>query len=401
MDNFTRLWNVLLNGVPDIVAAVIIILVAFLSATIVKSIISKLMKFLKFDYLLKKAGIEGERAEKTKVFIEKLVFLIIFILWLPGFFEKLGLNGVASPIIGMMDNILTFIPNIIGAIVLLIVGIFIAKTVKELLIPIFNKLKVDEYLKKLGVQSKEDNTIAIALANIVYVIILIPIIIGALNVLKIEAISNPSIQMLNTILTFIPKVVLAIVILFVGNFIAKLAYTLLEKALQSVGLDKIADKIFEATGTKVSKDLALSKILAYAVRYVIIVFFLVQAFNIIQLDVLTNIGNVIIAYLPYAISSAIMMGLALLLANYIQKLVLEKFPESKGTALILKTTVTIIGVFITLNQLGVATTLVNSAFIIILTAVAVAFAISFGFGGRDFASHMMEKVERKINEKNR
>ena len=79
MDNFTRLWNVLLNGVPDIVAAVIIILVAFLSATIVKSIISKLMKFLKFDYLLKKAGIEGERAEKTaKAIWAKLWKLIVF-----------------------------------------------------------------------------------------------------------------------------------------------------------------------------------------------------------------------------------------------------------------------------------------------------------------------------------
>ena len=78
-------------------------------------------------------------ANIVKSFIEKLIYFLIFMLWMPGFFEKLGMNGVASPIIGMMNKILNYLPNILGTVLLLIVGLFIGKTVKELLIPIFQK----------------------------------------------------------------------------------------------------------------------------------------------------------------------------------------------------------------------------------------------------------------------
>ena len=147
MDSIARLWNDLLNGVPDVVAAMIILIIAFATAAIVKFLITKLMKTVKIDYLFSKAKVEEERRERTKEFIAKLFYFITFTLWMPGFFEKLGMNGVASPIINMMNIVLAYLPNIVGAILLLIVGLFIAKTVKELLIPLFKKLQIDQYLK--------------------------------------------------------------------------------------------------------------------------------------------------------------------------------------------------------------------------------------------------------------
>ena len=399
MDSIARLWNDLLNGVPDVVAAMIILIIAFATATIVKFLITKLMKTVKIDYLFSKAKVEEERRERTKEFIAKLFYFITFTLWMPGFFEKLGMNGVASPIINMMNIVLAYLPNIVGAILLLIVGLFIAKTVKELLIPLFKKLQIDQYLKKVGVDSKNEISVAEVFANTVYVLILVPIVIGALNVLHIEAISNPAIAMLNTILAYIPKIVLALVIFFVGKFIAKLVFVLLDKLFESIGLDKISDKVFTTTGTSVNKDVSLSKIVAYIVKYVILVLFTVQALNVIELELLTKIGSTVIAYVPYAISRVLMLGIAILLATYVQKIVLKSFPNSKATAILLKVLVIILGVFVTLYQLGVAIDLVNSAFIIILGAIAVAFAIAFGIGGREFASHMLAKAEKKLDEK--
>lgn len=49
-----------------------------------------------------------------------------------------------------------------------------------------------------------------------------------------------------------------------------------------------------------------------------------------------------------------------------------------------------------LDQLGVADTIVNSAFIIVLGGFALAFGLSFGLGGKDFASRYLSKFERKI-----
>ena len=401
MGNIGSFWNQFLNSVPNVVAALIILILAFATASIVKSLISKLMKNVKIDKLFDKAKMEEERKEKTKSFIEKLIYFLIFMLWMPGFFEKLGMNGVASPIIGMMNKILNYLPNILGTVLLLIVGLFIGKTVKELLIPIFQKLKIDQYLKKIGVDSKSEVSVAEVLANTIYVIILIPIVIGALNILQIRAISDPAISMLNTILAYMPKVLLAVVIFFVGKFIAKLVFVLLEKLFESIGLDKISDKVFKTTNTEVNENLSLSKVLAYIVKYVILILFTVQAFNVIELDVLTNIGKAIIGYLPFAVSGLLMLGLAILLANYVQKIILKSFPESKATALLVKVLIIILGVFITLYQLGIASQLVNTAFLIILGAFGVAFAVAFGLGGREFASHMLNKVENKIDEKSK
>ena len=400
MEYLTNWWDMFLNSIPNVVAALIILIFAFLTASIAKALVSKLMRIVKIDNLFKKAKISDERRESTKEFIKKTVYFVIFILWMPGFFERLGMNGVASPIISMMNKILSYLPNIVGSILLLIVGLFISKTVKELLIPIFKKLQIDQYLSKIGVDSKNKLSIAEVLANTVYVIILIPIIIGALNTLHINAISEPAILMLNTILAYIPKVALAVVIFFVGKFIAKLVFVLLEKLFESIGLDKISDKVFHATGTKVNQDVSLSKLVAYIVEFIILILFTVEAFNVLDLEVLTNIGSVIIAYLPYAVSGILMLGITILLANYVEKIITDKMPNSKGTALILKTLIIVLGIFITLYQLGIASGLVNSAFLIILGATGVAFAIAFGLGGREFASHMLNRVEKKIDEKN-
>lgn len=396
MENLTNVWNQLLNSVPNVVAALIILALAFVVATIAKTLVSKLMKTIKIDKIFDKTKVEKEKA---KDFIEKLTFFVAFMLLMPGFFERLGMNGVASPIVNMMNKILTYLPNLAGSILLLIVGFFISKTVKELLIPVFQKLKIDQYLKKVGIDSKNSLSVAEVLANTVYVIILTPIVIGALNVLQIKAISDPAIQMLNTILAYMPKVLLAIVIFFVGKFIAKLVFALLDKLFESIGLDKISDKLFKTTDTNINQDISLSKILAYIVEYVILILFTVQAFNVIELEVLTNIGSQIIAYLPYAVSGILMLGLAILLANYVNKIILKSFPQSKGVALAAKTLIIILGVFVTLYQLGIASQLVNNAFLIILGAVGVAFAIAFGVGGREFASHMLNKVENKIDKK--
>lgn len=401
MDNLGNLWNQFLNSVPNVVAALIILILAFVTAIIVKTLISKLMKNKYFENLFNKAKIEKERQNTIITFFEKIVYLLVFILWMPGFFERLGMNGVASPIVKMMDKVLAYLPNIVGSILLLIVGLFIGKTVKEILIPIFQKIKLDQYLKKVGVESKNSMSVAETLANIVYIIILIPIVIGALTVLQIKAISDPAIAMLDMIFAYIPKVTLALIIFFIGRFIAKLVFALLQKLFESIGLDKISDKIFKTTGTNVNEKVALSKILSYIVEYVILILFTVQAINTLKLEVLTNIGSSIIGYLPYAISGILMLGMAVLLANYVKSIILKSFPDSKATAILAKVLIIVLGVFITLYQLGIAPQLVNTAFLIILGAVGVAFAVSFGLGGKEFASHMLNRLENKIDEKSK
>ena len=61
-------------------------------------------------------------------------------------------------------------------------------------------------------------------------------------------------------------------------------------------------------------------------------------------------------------------------------------------ALISKIAIYAVGIFMVLNELGIAKEIVNTAFILIIAALAIAFAISFGVGGREFAGKVMKKL---------
>ena len=396
MDGFNKFWNNITSGIPDVVVALIVLVFAFLIAWAAKKVTLKLLKTLGLEKAMKKAGVDETNRKKTMDFVGRLIYLVVFLLFLPGIFEKLGLNNVAQPIVNMMNVFMTYLPNIVAAIIILIIGLFVAKLVKELLIPVFKRLGMDSWLKKIGYTDAEDVEISVVIATIIYVLILVPVVIASLNALKIEAISKPAINMLDQVIVFLPRIAIAVAIIFIGRFIAKLVFMLIEQILKSIGLDKTTQGIFASSGTKVDEKFSLSRLIANVVRAIVMIFFIVEALNTLKLEVLTKIGHSVIEYMPYAISALIILGVAVIVANFIEKVILKKFNVTKGTAFLAKIVIIAIGGFITLYQMGVAPAMVNSAFIIVLGAFAVAFAISFGIGGRTFAEHTMKKLERKV-----
>jgi hypothetical protein len=299
MDVLSHFWDDIFSGLPDLLVAVIVLIVAIIVALLVQFLVKKLLKLIGVTKGLQKAGVSDENIKKTMSFVGRLTFLVVFFLFLPGIFEKLGLASISTPIVAMMNDFMAYLPKIIGAIIILLVGLFIAKLLKELLKPILNKTKLNSGLAKLGLDLKKVN-VADVIVNIIYTVVAI--------------------------------------------------------------------------------------------------FFAVEAINTLQLEVLTHIGTEIIGYLPLAVSAVIIMLLAYLLGIWVEGALIRNFKTSKATALVVKIAIIVIGVFITLYQLGVAPAMINAAFVIMLGAIGVAFAIAFGIGGRDFAAHTMAKFEKRLND---
>ncbi len=69
-------------------------------------------------------------------------------------------------------------------------------------------------------------------------------------------------------------------------------------------------------------------------------------------------------------------------------------------ASVAKYSIIALAIFMALDQLGVAATIVNSAFILILGGLALAFGLSFGLGGKEFASSYLIKLDRTIDQTN-
>ncbi len=96
MENLTRIWDNLMANVPNVIEALLLLIIAFICAAIVKKIVVKALGLFKFG--------KDENKKSLVNFVGKLVYLITFALFVPGIFEKLGLNVIAAPFITMANK---------------------------------------------------------------------------------------------------------------------------------------------------------------------------------------------------------------------------------------------------------------------------------------------------------
>lgn len=381
------LQTFLATGIGAIVKAVLLLALAVVVATIAKSLVKKLLSVKKIGALL--AKVDGEEAGSTANFIGKLVYLIVFLMFVPGIMGALNADSVAQPVLGLLNTVWGFVPNVLAAAIVLLVGAAVARLVRQLLIPVFEKLKVDRLQEKAGISVPDTAKLSNTLAYVVYVLILIPVIITALQVLNIRVISDPAVSMLNIVFNHIPSIIVAALIIGLGCVIAKFAGQIVGRLIAATGVDA---KLAELTDGKMSK-FVLSKVVGVVLQVVLLLFFVAEGLNVLKLTVLSNISTAIIAYLPNVIAAVIILVVAVFSAR-----IAEKAMKNSGLAsytLLVKVAIFVIAAFMGLNQLGIANTIVTSAFVLVLAAVAIAFAVAFGIGGRNFAAKTLEKLAEK------
>jgi len=319
----------------------------------------------------------------------KIVSLLIWLLGMIAILQRLGLDNVIKPLQTLLDNIMGFIPNIIGAGVILFVGLVVARIVKQLVETTLSTVNLDGWAAKGGVEKVTGtNTISKTIATICYVIVIIPIAIAALQTLQISAISDPATQVLETILAAIPLLIGASLLLGIGFFVGNWASSVLEDLLSGLGVDRT----IHATGL-VSERVSPSKIIGNLAMIGIMLFLAIAATRMLNFPELTNILNSVLEIGGRVIFGSVIIGIGILIANLVAGLIAKATDGgSLGPSIVRYAT---IGLFVAmgLSQMGIGGPIVELAFGAIVIAAAVAGALAFGLGGRDAAARALSKLE--------
>ena len=397
IDFFTQLLSKIINGIGGVLAAALLLLLAFVIASIVRNLVVKLLKKTKLAQLnMAQPGVQGASPLNTGIgiieYIGKFVYLFVFLLFVPGIFGALGVSSIAAPVSQLLNVVWGYVPNIFAAVIVLIAGSIIAKLVRELLIPLFVKLKVDELQQKFGIQADNNSRFSVTLAYIIYVFIMIPVVIVALQALNITAVSGPAVAMLSVVFTFIPQIVVAIVLIWIGALIGKFTGQIVCRLIASSGADA---KVKELVGEK-AQNFVLSKTVGLIVTIVLDIFFIVEGVDVLKLSVLSGIGEKLIAYMPNVLAAVLIIIAAFFCASAAEKVM--KKGGLREYAIYAKAAIIVVAVFMALNQLGIAAAIVNAAFVIVLAAIGIAFAVAFGVGGRKFAADQLDKLEKKMDD---
>lgn len=402
MNELTYMWESFYRILPSLIGGILLVLAAWIVAKLIKKGVTKGLNAVGFDrHLIKWGAVQSEtESEETINMLGQVAYYLTWVLFLPGIFEVFNLNTVASPIQNMLSIAFSFIPHLIGAIILVALAIFVGKFVRNLVYNLALTLKIDRWVRKFTGQKSEvadeidrqTDTIATVLANIVYVLILIPIITVALETLGIQSISEPIIHVLNAIMAAIPHVLVAIILLTVGIALAKFVGSIVTDLLRGTGINNLTQNMAnQSFGT-----IDLAKISGQAVSVLIGLFFFVEALNALNLSVLNAIGAAVIAYLPNVLFASIILGLGVIGGQWVGNFI-GQTSGSKWTGAIIQYVIMAFSLFMVLDQLNFASTIVNTGFMFIIGGLSVAFALAFGLGGRRFAEKQLQKLDDKVD----
>ncbi len=384
LDVINQVWSI------GVVRFIVYLAVAFVAAALASWLVTKLLKLCKLDKKLDKWGVNEGALGTSMKFVGKLVYLIVFLLFLPNALEAIGISSVSTPIHGFVNAFINYLPNIIAAVILVYVGILVAQILGQVVLVLLKKTKIDNLVKRTDAEDKKVVLLSDILVKILMGVIILVTIAAALGVLGIEAISAPAAGIVNAIFGAIPSIILAVVVVTVGIFVASLACGLLYNVLVATNFDNVVLKVIPQL------KISATKIVVNLVRTIIIIFVAAQGVEALNLSVLTMIVTALVAYLPLVIKAAVVLLVAFIGANLLENVITKANPKAAGLAKIVKVGIFTVAGFMILSQLEIASTIVNTAFIVTISAVAVSFALAFGLGGKDFAKKTLDKVDEKM-----
>lgn len=376
----TSLLDQVLTFLPRIAAGAAIAVVAWVLATVVRTLASKGLAATSLDDKL--LG-EADMAPPSES-IGNVLFWLIVLLFTPAVLGVLGLTGLLAPVQGLVDELLAMLPNIFAGAILVAVGWFLAKILRDLVVNLLNATGAQRLAAKAGIDGSLD--LPKLAGMLVFVFVFVPALVAGLNALRIEAISGPAVRMLDTFMTAIPNIFAAIVILTISYFVARFASQALTELTRSAGVDSLPQEM-GLTGIA-DNGVKVSAVLGRAVMVFAMLFATVEAAGQLGFVGVSELVTNLIG-----LAGQILLGSVILAAGFwLANLAHRALSVGAGASVAGIARFGILGLVLAmgLRAMGIADDIVNLAFGLTLGAIAVAFALSFGLGGREAAGHHMD-----------
>ena len=201
---------------------------------------------------------------------------------------------------------------------------------------------------------------------------------------------------LNTFLTAIPLVIGALVILIIGWIIASLVARGVRALLERAGADRVfAERGGDVYGSR-SKQIKPSVVTSEIVKWIIRFVFLVAAANALGMPQVSALLNQVLLWIPNLLVAAVILLVAPIIARFLRGLIEVGagnmgFTNAPLLGRIAEVAVVAFAVLIAVDQLGIAADLLNILFTGVVAALALAFGLAFGLGGRDVAAEVTQQ----------
>ena len=383
---------------PSLLHASLIFVVAWILAGLLRWLVVKALTRLdverRFGHFFVPEGTDPRGLSQT---MGTLTFYLVLLLAVPPFLAALGQSALVAPLSEMLRILLSYLPNVAAAAVSIGLGWVVARILRQVVGNLLVGLGLDQAAARVGLGPAPGGVRPSALvATIVYFLVWIPFIIAGLDALKIEAISRPAINALDTLLAWVPRGLGGAALLILAWVVSRLVGDLVTQLLRGVGFDGLPARLGLATlqppGGRTLSDLA-----GVVVQTLVLVFATVEIFEVIGLHRLAAFGDRLVAFMINVVIATAIVGVGLWAGNLVQGLVEGPLART-GTrhpqtiAAFAKYAVVIFAFAMALQQIGFGETIVVSAFVLLFGAVCLALALAFGLGSREAAARAVDRA---------
>ncbi|HSP96786.1 MAG TPA: mechanosensitive ion channel [Candidatus Dormibacteraeota bacterium] len=390
---FERLVEQVAAYLPRLVAGTMLVLLAWLAATALRGIANKALEASGLDERLStEAGMAPMRRS-----IGDMLFWLVILLFLPAILGAYELTGLLDPVKSMVDKVLDMLPNVFAAFVIGFVGWLVGKVLSELVTNVLAAAGVDRAGGRLGLE--ESVQLSRIAGTVVLIFVFVPALIAALDALKIEAISRPATDMLDTLLAAVPNIFAAALILTITYYVAKFAAGLLSQLMVSLGADDLPEKL--GLAHLFSGRMQPSRLVAAIVLFFAMLFATVEAANRLGFHQVRDVVTMFIQFGGNVLIGGAILVIGFWLADLAYQVITRAAGKGQaGLARIAHLAILGLVIAMGLRAMGIADDIVNLAFALTFGAVAVAIALSFGLGGREAAGRQMEYWLSKLRKEN-
>lgn len=385
---FANMVNQVLAFIPNLIVAIAVGVIGWVVATVARTAVNAALAKTSMDERLsEKAGVKPMSST-----IADMVYWFILLVVLTMVLGQLELNGLFAPLTNMVDKIFNFIPNILIAGVVFVVGYIIAKIVRGIVTNLVSTFDVQALATKAGLN--EQNSLPNIAGSLAFLVVIIPTIIAALNALKIEVIARPATNMLNKIMEALPNIFMAVAILVVTFYVIRMVANIIKGLIENTQINQLPAKV----GLQQTMgDQKISDLVGYAIIFFAMLFAAIAAADLLGFVAISGIITMFIAFGANIILGAIVLFIGFWLANVIAGVVERSEQGSQFLANIVRVLIMGLVLAMGLKAMGIADSIVNLAFGLTLGAVAVAFALSFGLGGQEAAARFLRKMQDKMD----
>ena len=165
--------------------------------------------------------------------------------------------------------------------------------------------------------------------------------------------------------------------------------------------DRLAEKSgIEAFLKYGEMEVSLTNILSELVYWLVMLVVVILVSDSFGLSRVTGLFNQVVLYIPHIIIAIIVLVFGTLLARAVNRMVFAYLKNIGVTGALTISTISeyaiqLFVVFVALEQLGIGTQMLITAFAITFGAAALALALAFGLGGREWAAGVIDRAANK------